>query len=734
MSRTGRLLLRMIIRSDSRSSSKRTGSRILLFSLAVLAAAATAGEAAAEAAPNSGPEIVVTGTRDSYRVDAVSAATRTPTDLKDVPQAVSIVTEQQIDDQALHSIGDLLRYVPGAVVSLGEGNRDQIALRGNGSTADFFVDGLRDDVQYYRGLYNLERVEVLKGPNAMIFGRGGGGGVVNRVTKRPEAKPFARGDLSLDQEGAGWAAIDLDRPLGGALLGRLNAVYERLDNFRDVYGGRRIGINPTVALVLGDPTRIDISYEYDSDRRVTDRGVPSARAGTVGDPSPPLAGRRDVFFGVPGINRTAFEAHVLHGELRHRFGENLTFTSRWLYGHYDKMYRNAFAATPPTAVGGAAQVGIEAYRDTTKRRNLLNQNDLVWEVATGAVRHTILAGFEWADQDNRTDHVNGFFDSGVATVNGGRRTFVPLADTIVVPPITFRAGAGNRAVRGHADVFALYLQDQIAIGDHVDIVAGLRRDRFRLRLDDLIGGGAYARTDGLWSPRVGLVLKPVAAVSLYASYSRSFLPQSGDQFASLDPTLQALEPERFDNYEVGAKWDIRPTLTFTAAAYRLDRTNTRAPDPADPTRTILTGAQRSRGIELGLAGQIRPNWRLSAGYALQDAEIARTTAAAPAGRKVALVPRHQASLWTRYDFSRRFGAGLGLYAQSKSFASITNAVVLPGYARADAAAYVKLTDKVEAQLNVENLLGAHYFAAASNDNNIMPGAPRTVRGTIRFQF
>ncbi|MDB5693356.1 MAG: TonB-dependent receptor [Alphaproteobacteria bacterium] len=707
---------------------------ILVIILIMPAAPALAADevAAAEA----GPEIVVTGTRDAYRIGATSSATRTATDLRDIPQSIGIVTREQIEDQALRSIGDLLRYVPGATVSLGEGNRDQIFLRGNGSTADFFVDGLRDDVQYYRGLYNLDRVEVLKGPNAMIFGRGGGGGIVNRVTKQPvAARPFAHAEASLDREGAWSAAIDLNRPLGGALLGRFNAVYERLDNFREVYGGRRIGINPTLALVPDDDTRIDLSYEYDSDRRVTDRGIPSARAGSVADPAPPLAGFRDTFFGAPGVNCTRFDAHVVHGELRHNFGPNLSLTSHWLYGDYDKMYRNAFAATPViVTAAGARLVGIEAYRDTVRRRNLLNQNDLVWQVATGPLRHTILAGFEWAEQDSRSDHVNGFFDSGIATANDGRRTFVPLADPIRVPPIAFRAGPANRAVRSEANVFALYLQDQIAIGDDVDLIGGVRRDNFRLRLHDLLGGGAFVRTDALWSPRLGLVLKPAAALAFYASYNRSFLPQSGDQFAALDPTLQALEPERFDNYEIGLKWDLRPVLSFTAAAYRLDRTNSRAPDPNDPSRTILTGAQRSRGIELALNGQIRPNWRVSAGYALQEAEIARTTAAAPAGRRIALVPRHQASLWTRYDVSRRFGAGLGLYTQSRSFASISNSVVLPGYARLDGAVYVRLARGMEAQVNVENLLGAHYFATASNDNNIMPGAPRTLRGTIRFLF
>src|SRR3954470_17101772 len=227
-----------------------------------LAAPASAAEPSAAAAEVEAEPIGVTGARDAYTVKESSTATRTPTELKDVPQAVSIVTEAQIDDQALRSVGDLLRYVPGAVVSQGEGHRDQIILRGNSSTADFFVDGLRDDVQYYRGLYNLERVEILKGPNAMIFGRGGGGGIVNRVTKRPGARAFARADLSADSEGAWFADADLNRPLGGGFSARLNAAYEALRNFRDVYDGRRIGVNPTLAWA-SDRTRIDLGYEYD---------------------------------------------------------------------------------------------------------------------------------------------------------------------------------------------------------------------------------------------------------------------------------------------------------------------------------------------------------------------------------------------------------------------------------------------------------------------------------------
>ncbi|USA61094.1 TonB-dependent siderophore receptor [Qipengyuania citrea] len=679
--------------------------------------------------------IIVTGVRDGYQIDATSTATRTPTELNDVPQAVSIITETQIDDQAMRSIADVLRYVPGAVISQGEGHRDQIILRGNSSTADFFVDGLRDDVQYYRGLYNAERIEVLKGPNAMIFGRGGGGGVINRVTKRPVANAFITGSGSADTYGAWYVDADISQPLSESVSTRMNAVYEEFRNNRDFYDGRRVAINPTVALSLGGATRIDLGFEYNSDKRTIDRGVPSAVQGSLTSPSRPLTGVRDTFFGVPGFNVSDFEAKVLNGRVEHRFSDNLTLTSRILYGDYDKLYRNAFAVTPVTPRGGVRSVGLEAYSDPTTRTNLLNQNDLVWTVTTGPVRHVLLAGFEVSDQRTRNQRINGFFGGG-DIVNGGRRVFVGLADPITVPPVTLRTAAntGYRSVRTNADVTAFYVQDQISIGDHVDVIGGVRRDRFTLNVDDLVAAQSYSRTDTLWSPRVGVVLKPVQPVSIYASYSRSFLPQSGDQFSSLDITSAALEPERFDNYELGLKWDILPTLNLTAAIYQLDRTNTRAADPNDAARTVLTGAQRSKGFELGLSGAITAQWQISAGYALQDATIRKTTSVAPAGREVPLVPKQQASLWTRYDLTPRLGAGVGVYHQSKSFTSISNTAILPAFTRVDAAAFFKLTPQIEAQINVENLLNSDYFSSAYNDNNIMPGAPTTVRATVRMRL
>jgi catecholate siderophore receptor len=681
-------------------------------------------------AASSGGVIVVTGTRDEYGADSTRTATRTDTPLVDVPQAVSVVTERQIDDQAMRSMADVLRYVPGTMVGQGEGHRDQITIRGNSSTADFFVDGLRDDIQYYRPLYNLQRVEVLRGPNAMIFGRGGGGGVINRVTKVPMFERSIGATASLDTFGAWHVDADLNQPLSDSVSARLNAVYEEFANHRDFFDGRLLAANPTLRLLPGPDTGINLSYEYVDDERVVDRGIPS-EAGR------PLRGFRDTFFGVPGVNELGFEGHILRGTVEHRFTPELTLVNRLLHADYDKFYRNAFAATAVTTnAAGVRQVGIEAYFDAFQRENLFSQTDLVWEVDTGAVSHTLLAGFEYGTQDSANQRLNGFFDSGVPTTSGGRRTTVNLTDPLVIPPITFRGGTGTgqRGTESDADVLAVYVQDQLEFGP-VELIAGLRYDRFDIEVLDQITGIVTERTDNLWSPRLGLVVHPVDTVSLYASYSRSYLPQSGDQFNSLDVTGAALEPERFDNYEIGAKWEPRDGLLFSAAAYQLDRTNTRL--TLATGQVVQTGEQRSRGIELEAAGQLSPELQLSLGYTLQDAEITeRTQACDPATREcnVPQVPRHIASLWSRYDVTPSIGVGLGVHHQSKSFASISNLVVLPSYTRVDAALFVRVAEGVEAQVNVENLLDESYFPTAHSDTNISTGAPITARGTLRVRF
>ncbi|HEY7810566.1 MAG TPA: TonB-dependent siderophore receptor [Allosphingosinicella sp.] len=670
--------------------------------------------------------IVVTGQRLEYGARETCSATRTCTDVKDVPQSLSVISESQIEDQALRSIADVLMYVPGTSPGTGEGNRDQITLRGNNTTADFFVNGIRDDVQYFRDLYNAERIEILRGPNAMIFGRGGGGGVVNRVTKRPSGNGYREFAVQGDSEGGFRLTGDVDVPLGGGSDAglRLNGVYENGESFRHHVELERYGINPTAGVTLGD-TRIDLSYEYFHDRRTADRGIPANGAR-------PLRGFDRTFFGDPDKSFAEIDAHVANMAVQHDFGGGLTLRNRTQFGDYDKFYQNIF---PSDLIESTSRVRLSAYSTATKRENLFSQTDLVWDTKLGGIDQTLLFGFEIGRQETRNRRLTGFFrdpDNKYSLIN----LETPLTAPTVNADLQFRPSGSDADNHSEARSFAVYAQDQIRLTDTLELVVGLRFDRFTLDVDNFRNGLSFKRTDELFSPRAGLIFKPLSNLNLYASYARSFLPSSGDQFGSLDVTTSALKPERFENWELGAKWSPTPGLLATAAVYQLDRTNTRALDPVTQL-TVLTGAQRSRGLEIGLERNMTGKWQISGGYAYQEAQIrSRTTACDPAADscRVPLVPRHQLSLWNRYNVSKRLGAGLGIIARSKSFASISNDVVLPSYVRADGALFYEVADGIEAQVNVENLFGSDYFGTAHSDNNIAPGAPRTARATLRFRF
>ena len=682
-----------------------------------------------------GREIIVTGTLDGYRTIETTTGTKTNTPIIDVPQSITVVTEAQLEDQAIRSMTDLARLVPGVSAGQGEGHRDQLTFRGNNSTADFFVDGLRDDVQYFRSFYNIERVEVHKGPNAMVFGRGGGGGLINRITKGAlVGENRAEATASLDSFGAWYLAGDVNATLGTSAGLRVNAFYESLDNHRDAFSGERYAVNPVVGAELSETVKVELGYEYVRDDRVVDRGVPGQFVGTLAAPTPPLTGFRDTFFGVRGVNDTDLEAHILRFRGEAALSDALTLSAQALYGDYDKIYRNVFAATGVNRSGAVPTVGIEAYADPTQRETFIAQTNAVWRGSTGGIDHVLLVGAEFTAQDTNNERINGFFGGGLAAAN--RRVSVNLADPLNIPTPLFVAGPtgnGNRAVTSDLSQLSLYIQDQISIGDMVEVIAGLRYDRFDLTATNLFTAAEFARVDDLWSPRVGLVFKPAPNASIYASYAKSYLPQSGDQFTGLDLTSAALEPEEFDNYELGVKWDVANGLSLTAALFQLDRSNTRAPGAVAGT-VVLSGEQRSKGFELGLTGKVTPIWQIAAGYSYTDAEITATTSAAPAGRRVAQVPRHQLSWWNRVEVNDMLGVGLGVYHQSRSFASISNAAVIPAYTRVDAALFVAVSDQIDLQLNVENLLGERYFPYAHNDSNFSTGAPFNVRGTVRVKF
>ncbi len=664
-------------------------------------------------------EIRVVGERSakrSYTVSTSRSATKADTKLRDTPQSISVVTNALIADKAMQNMSDVVQYLPGITMASGESHHDAPVIRGNSTSADFFVNGVRDDAQFVRDLYNVERVEAIKGSNALIFGRGGAGGVINRVLKDASFSPVR----SVTLEGGSYdhkrSTLDLGTPLGEHVAVRVNGMYEKSGGFRENAMLHRFGVNPSATFIPDARTVVRVDYEHFDDTRNVDRGIPSF-AGA------PASGSPERYFGDPGISH-AF-AHVDGARLvaERAFPLGMSLRNTTSFGNYSKFYQNVFAGSALNAAG--TSLNLTGYNNRIARNNLINQTDLTGSLSTGPVRHALLVGAEFSRQRTANYRATAYFNGG-----SGTSLSVPFATPSRTTVADFRQSATDADNSSHADVGALYVQDQVALTSMLQAVAGVRVEQFAQYFHNNRANVDLQRDDQLVSPRFGLIFKPAEPLSIYASASTAYLPSSGDQFSSLTVTTQTLEPEQFRNHEIGAKWDPSARLSLNVAAYRLDRTNSQAPDPSAPGRIVQTGARRTTGYEFGSSGRVTDAWSMVAGYAVQRAVITEATTAAPAGTTVQLVPHHTQSLWNRYDVSSSLGVGLGLVHQANMYAAIDNSVVLPSFTRFDGGLFFGLTRDVRAQFNVENITNRLYYPTSQGNNNIMPGAPRSLKVSL----
>ncbi|WP_218419078.1 TonB-dependent receptor [Alteromonas lipotrueae] len=665
--------------------------------------------------------------RGAFFGQQVATAVKTPTLLVNVPQSVSVVSAEQISEQALFSIADVMQYTPGVSIGLGEDHRDQVTIRGQNTTADFFVDGLRDDVQYFRPLYNLERVEILRGANALLFGRGGGGGVVNRVTKvASSAEDFTTLSAGIDTFGAGSISVDTNKAIDANNAFRFNGVFDSIDNHRDFKDGERYAINPTYTWMANDDTTVVASYEYVNDDRLVDRGIPSLDGA-------PLEGFDDTYFGAPDFNNTTLEAHIARVRVDHALSQNWNLNGTVQFADYDKAYQNLY---PVNFDADAGTVTLDGYRDTTTRENALVQLNLIGQFATGDINHTLLTGMEYGSQDTENARRDAFF----ADSQDDQVSFV-FSDPLVIPSMTLTDPVRNRA--SDVTFTSAFVQDEIKLNEHWIVVAGLRYDNFDIDVVDTIevangaddgNSGFLSSSDSQVSPRVGLIYKPAESVSIYASYSKSFLPRSGDQFLSLSLTSQALEAEEFENKEIGVKWNFSDSLSVTAAAFEVERENGTAQDPNNPEASILTGTE-TKGFEVQVVGKLSERWVINAGYSnLDGEEMGRIVDGALANRDLAQLPEHMLTLWNQYEVNDKWRVALGVIYQSEQYASLNNTVELPDFVRVDAAVYYDYSEDIKIQLNVENVFDEDYFPSAHNDNNIATGEPLNARVSLQYKF
>ncbi|SMF55854.1 iron complex outermembrane recepter protein [Tistlia consotensis] len=696
------------------------GSTVVLESAGQGAADADAGAGAGAGGTLRLAPITVEGAGESaygpvagYKAARTATATRTDTPILDVPQSIQVVPRAVIEDQKADSLAEVVKNVSGVQAGGTLGNRSE-ALRIRGfETYYFATDGMPSNQflgdEVFLDLANVERVEVLKGPASVLYGNNDPGGVVNLVTKQPLAEPYAAGELTLGSYDFFRPTLDLSTPLteDGSLGFRVNAAYQRNDSFRDFFiDSERVFVAPVGRWQIDPDTRLTLSAQYSDQKTPFDRGLVASGDGVADLPASRYLGED---FSVYEADQERF-GYLLEHDFNADW--SLRSSARVVTGEALRV-----SADPRTLLADGRTLTRRARRQEDHMRELRAQNDLVGEFETGGVGHKLLLGLEAARADRDVNYV-----------------LASLASIDIFDPV-YGAEPGDygaATVQDHR-VYLVggYLQDQVSLGEQWQLVAGGRFDYADTR--EILNGAETVQTDSHFSPRLGLVYKPLETVSLYASYSQSFLPQVGSSFDG-----QPFDPETGEQYEVGVKSELLDRrLSVTLAAFQLTRRNVLTADPDNSGFSVQTGEQRSRGLELDVTGEILPGWRVMASGAWIDAVVTKDNEI-PVGNRLNDVPEFSGSLWSTYELQEGelegLGFGAGLFAAGNREGDLDNSFEIGGYVRADAAVYYRYNENLKAAINVENLFDADYIEAARSRTEIYPGAPLTVLGTLSLKF
>ncbi|CAG8872272.1 TonB-dependent receptor [Pseudomonas fluorescens] len=662
----------------------------------------------------------------SYMSTESRSALKIDAPLRDIPQTVNVVPQSVIKDQGAQSMEDVLKNVPGIGLSNGDGQRDQVTIRGFSAIGDMYIDGIRDDALYFRDLSNVERVEVIKGPAAVLYGRGSSGGLINSISKTPNFAPKQEVGVSVGSEGekrtqfdAGWA----DQQQGDKAF-RVTGALENSDTFRDDGYIDRKAIAPSAYFKLSDDLELNLGASYLYDKRLIDFGIPAR-----GDR--PVDVDRDKRFGAadPDDDYTRSEVFSFTAGVDYRINDDFSLSNTSRYYHYDLDRNNTLADSSPTrfvtAPNGELLVKLNRGNVQRKEDGWFNQTELNQRAVLAGMNHNLLYGVELGRQ---VKDQSVFSQSNVARVPVYR-------DALVDVP--FQANRQTAKGTNTQDTAGFYVQDLIELAPKWKALVGVRYDVFDQEYADDLTNSELSRTDTTWSPRIGLVYQPDQVQSYYVSVSRSYQP-SAEMFA-LSTTNQDLEPEETTNFEIGGKWDLLDNrLALTAALFRLERTNMKTSDPANPTKLVLAGEQRTDGLELTASGQLSDKWQVYAGYAFLDAEITKsnsfTNGVANEGQVPTLTPRHSANLWLVRSLTQTWRVGMGANYVDDRYTALDNNVVMPAYTTVDAALLYNLP-KWDMALRLRNVFDKDYYASAHGSVDLItPGAPRTLELSTNYRF
>lgn len=693
---------------------------------AVLLAGSMSALAQESPAPVSGGNLGEVQIRDSreiapsYNPLTSVSATKIDAPLRDIPQTVNVVPQSVLRDQAARSMQDVLKNVPGIGLSTGDGQRDQVTIRGFTAIADQFIDGMRDDALYFRDLSNIEQVEVIKGPASVLYGRGSSGGLINRISKKPG---IDKSEIGV-QVGS-WNQLRGDFDLArksedGSVALRITGAAEDADSYRSQQFLKRRALAPSLLLNISPDTRLLLQAEALSDRRVTDFGVPAYQGVPVNVPASTYYGAahaRDVDYSQSDVSSAGFT-------LDHRLNDTWSLRNALRQYTYALDRNNTL---PGTVNESAGTVSLNRSNVRRKENGFFNQTELIQKTTLAGIPHQLLYGVELGQQNK--DQVFRT-QNNVATVS----LFDPVPPTV---PFQVTAAPSTDNL-GILKVASAYVQDMVALSPRWKALAGVRYDVFDQSTEERRAGQPnLSRTDRTWSPRAGLVYQPSVNDSYYVSVSRSFQP-SAEAFP-LAANNADMAPEQTTLQEVGSKLSLFDGAASAGISlFRLERSNIKSTDPATNQITPI-GVQTTKGLELSFSGDLPAGWQIWSGYAYLDSRITSSLAVDSGqpveGKRATLTPMHSANLWLTKVLGGGFGAGGGVNLVGDRYANAGNTVVLPGYSTVDLMGYYRI-DKLLLQLNLSNLFDRAYTVAGhgSNGNLNLPGAPRALQLSARYSF
>lgn len=714
---------------------------------------------AQEGEPPRLPDIEVRGREESYKSEESSSPKYTEP-LRNVPQTFTIVPESVFKEQGATTLRDVLRGVAGITFAAGEGglpSGDNLTIRGFSARTDLFIDGVRDFGSYSRDPFNVEQVEVIKGPASNYSGRGSTGGSVNLVSKSPHLQPAYGTTLGLGTDEYTRVTLDLNQPMTGGAAFRLNALYHNADTpGRDVATNKRYGFAPSLAVGLGSPTQVIFSYFHLTQDNIPDNGLPWTQASNT-DPrlanfplqAPPVDFSH--FYGIASRDYEEVSTDIGTLLVVHDFDESMSLRNLFRYGKTDLddvTVRPRFKNLTP---GGAPTFGTTITREAASRDSedgiLSNQIALTLGLKTGKVEHAVVTGIEYSQET---------FENFARTRPNGPDTDLFNPNPNDVPLILVGTRANAPKTETEATTIALYVFDTLKFGEGWQVSGGLRWESFDVETTCERTKGTETNTncipptgsniqrlaakDEVLSWRAGVVYELVENGSVYAAVGTSFNP-AGEGLTLRDaPTSTSspnLDPEENLSYEVGTKWDLfKKKLALSLAFFRTEKTNARTEDPVNTTDVVvLEGKQRVDGLEIGAAGSITDAWKIFGGYTYLESEVLSSKNATQVGNALARTPKQTLSVWTVYQFPWNLDVGAGAQFVDKQFSSdqISSRRSAPSYWLVDAMLAYHVLDNLTLRLNGFNLTDEKYLAKLGG-GHVVPGAgpSATLTADIRF--